>query len=111
MPRELSSSGIRNTKITTVALAQSPYTVSVEDLRILLNASGGALVINLPAISTAGIGTTFIFDDLGSASAINTITINRAGADLIDGAASQIISTPYASIKIVAVTATLWKIE
>ena len=67
--------------------------------------------ITLPA-SGAGIaiGQKFIIKDSAGTSNVNNITINRQGADVIDGAVSFVINTIYDSITIIYGEATKYYI-
>lgn len=69
--------------ITTINFAASPYTITAANAGlVLLDATAGNLVINLPAAATlAGLRLEFLRVD----STVNTVTINRAGANTIDG--------------------------
>lgn len=58
----------------------------------LVDASGGNVVINMPACSAA-VGALFQFKRLDTTA--NTVTINRAGSDTIDGASSLNLLAQY----------------
>ena len=58
----------------------------------LVDASGGNVTINLPT-AAAAIGALFQFKRLDASA--NTVTINRAGGDTIDGATSLSLSSQY----------------
>jgi hypothetical protein len=76
--------------ITTTASA------GVTDKTILGDATGGSLVVNLPTAASAfstNSGTIYIVKKIDAS--VNTVTITAAGADLIDGAASQLLVTQY----------------
>lgn len=95
----ISSSGVTGVAVR-VAVA-TPITVSaVTDEVISVQVPGGvAVAVNLPA---GVLGQVFtIKDGLGLASVLLPITINPAGADLIDGALSAVINSPYGSLTLV----------
>ena len=72
------------TGFVRITNAQSPYTPGGGDGVILVNTSGGAVVINLPLVSAAN-GRALLIKRMG---ATNSVTINRAGTNQIitDGA-------------------------
>jgi hypothetical protein len=51
-----------------------------------------------------------VVDESGSCSASNTITINRAGSDTIDGATSAVLSSAYGSISLISDGASKWTV-
>lgn len=77
-----------------ITSAMSPYTVKMSDKFISVDASGGSVTLNLPAIGTgkgqANIGWFVEIKDLGNAGT-NAITINPAGTNKIEGANSLVI--------------------
>lgn len=71
--------------------ADSPYTVSSSDngKLIVVDTTGGAVVINLPSVAAITLPFTLgIQLDAGT----NAITVNRNGTDTIDGATSKSIT-------------------
>lgn len=78
----------------------------------LVNSLLGAINLNLfgAGIVSAGHRIT-IKDGTGNCSAINTITINANGADTIDGAATAVLSTAFASIVLFSDGSGAWYIE
>lgn len=83
--------------------ADSPYTVTSSDngKLIVVDTTGGAVVINLPSI--AAITTPFTLGvqlDAGT----NGITINRNGTDTIDGATSKSITVTGSGAQLLADT-------
>lgn len=95
----ISSSGI---PVLAVRIATAtPVTVSAttDDVISVQVPGPVAVTVNLPAGTT---GKTFtIKDALGLASVLTPITITPAGTDLIDGAASATINSPYGSLTLV----------
>jgi hypothetical protein len=95
----ISSSGV--TAMAVRIAVATPVTVSATtDEVISIQVPGPvAVAVNLPAGVT---GQTFtIKDGLGLASNPTPITINPAGADTIDGAATATINTGYGSLTLV----------
>jgi hypothetical protein len=86
---------IPNVTVTDVETADSPYTVLATDTHIAVDTSASTITINLPAGTTGRKVTIF---DTGSG---NTITINRAGSDTINGATSTTLTTAYQSVTLV----------
>jgi hypothetical protein len=65
--------------------SNSPYTIagSAAGTAYECDCSGGAVVINLPAVSATQTGTGFTIKKVDVSA--NTVTLNAAGADTIDG--------------------------
>lgn len=87
---------------TVVTFAQSPYTPLLTDTVLLVDTTGGVVVIQMPLSATrlnaSGYVPLEVKDDVGN-SAVNAIAVNRAGAELIDGLTSYPIDSPYAAVK------------
>lgn len=84
--------------------ASSPYALSASQNGVLLSvdASAGAIAINLPAVSTAGDG--FVVSVKKTDSSGNAITVNADGSDTIDGGGSVVVSTVNSGTTLVADT-------
>lgn len=81
-----------------VTFAMSPYTPLSTETSLLVNTTGGPVVIQMP-LSATRLGATgyldlTVKDDVGN-SAVNAISVLRAGAELIDGVTSYPIDTAY----------------
>lgn len=79
---------------------------------IVCDATSGNIVINLPAASTVfganeGIEYTFYRPDATG----NTITVNRAGSDLISGATSFTLGAQYETKKLQAISTSAWALN
>jgi hypothetical protein len=83
----------------TITSSDSPYTVAVDDYTILVNGAGGAITVNLPAVSSNRKRQLII---KATSVAGGNVTIARAGSDTIDGATSKTISTQYQSFTLQA---------
>lgn len=89
---------------TVVTFAMSPYAPGVGDSVLLVDTTGGPVVISMP-LSAARLGRPLtVKDDVGN-SDVNAIAINRAGAELIDGATSVPIDSKYFSVTLQPKTA------
>jgi len=84
-----------------------PYrTISVDDTilstdsLIGADSSAAAIVLTLPLVSTVAAGIVITVKDTGGAAVTNTITVQRAGSDKIDGGNSAIISANYGSVRL-----------
>lgn len=75
--------------------ADSPITIdsSSRGKMYSIDASGGAVVVNLPSIPTLSLTTPYVVGIKKSDAGTNTITINRGGTDTIDGATTKTIVT------------------
>lgn len=96
---------------TRVAVSDAAYSVQTSDRMVAYAALTAARVVTLPAASAYPTGTPLmIVDETGSCSASKTITVNRAGSDLIDGAASFVLGAAYAGLEIESNGANAWTI-
>lgn len=92
---------------TGVAAKTGAYTLTVNDSVILVDASGGAVTITLPAAATGLIGQTWRVKKTDSSGNAVTIQRNAApGTDTVDGGASTTLTTQYQAKDIIATTAT-----
>ncbi len=83
--------------IKTITSADSPYTITATDCFIKADASSGAITVFLPAV--AGFDERAFY--IKKIDATNNVTVDGDGAELIDGATTQVISTQYDAIKVV----------
>lgn len=81
------------------------YTLTTANVVCLANAASGAITYNLPA-SSGNTGQRFYIKKTDSST--NTVTINRAGGDTIDGATSQVIRAQYQCLMLVADGSSSW---
>lgn len=86
-----------NAAITSKAFADTGYTATANDFCILVNATGGATTINLPAAATV---SGYIYVVKKTDSSANLVTIDANASETIDGALTRILSYPYASVTI-----------
>lgn len=74
-------------------------TLAATDCTVLCDATGGAIVANLPA---AVDGTVYVIKKTDAS--VNTVTIDGNGAETIDGAATVVLAAQYASRMIQALS-------
>lgn len=84
-----------STGIVSKAFADTGYTLTTSDYTVLVDATGGATVINLPSASTV---TGFIFVIKKTDASANTVTVTPSGGQTIDGAANRVLSYQYSAI-------------
>lgn len=77
-------------KAVSITSANSPYTVLTTSQVILVDTTSGAVVVNLPAITTLKNGQEIVV--VHSAGA-NSITINRGSTDLINDSLTSVLSS------------------
>lgn len=87
-----------------LVFAGSPYTVLATDSSINCDATGGAVVINLPA-STGG-GKEYFAVKIDSSA--NACTVTRAGSDTIEGSSTVALISQYDSVLIRDSSAGSW---
>jgi hypothetical protein len=81
---------------TRTAVADADHTVAATDRLVAYTSLFAARVVTLPAASAYPTGIRLsIVDESGACSATNTLTINRAGSDTINGATSAVISMAF----------------
>lgn len=83
--------------------ADSPITIAAADRGkfFSIDASGGAVVINLPQISTLDLSVAWAVGIKKEDSSGNSLTINRAGTDTIDGVTSKTIGVAGAGTTLI----------
>jgi Major tropism determinant N-terminal domain len=91
------------------AVADAAYTALITDRTIAYTSISAARAVTLPAAADFPAGTPLtVLDESGSCSAANTITVQRAGSDTINGAASAAISAPYGYLRLCSNGSNLW---
>ncbi|MBB4200682.1 hypothetical protein CCR94_21520 [Rhodoblastus sphagnicola] len=84
---------------TRTSVSDLNYTALITDRTIAYTAITAARTVTLPAVSAFPTGVSLrILDESGAASASKTITLSPNGSDVINGAASAAISSPYGYI-------------
>lgn len=92
------------------ASKSSAYTILTTDRNklILVDATGGAVTITLPAAATAEDGFSVTIKKIDSST--NAVTIDGDASETIDGATTYVISSQYESVSVVS-DATKWHIK
>lgn len=72
-----------------VVFADSPYTPTADDLFLVVDTTGGNITINLPSIATY----PGKYIKIKKIVAANSVTINRAGSDTIEGTETAVVIT------------------
>ena len=94
---------------TRAQVSDGNYTVLTADRTIAYITLTAARVVSLPAASAFPTGTRLlIMDETGNCSITNTITVSRAGSDLIDGATSAVINAAYGYLALQSNGANKW---
>lgn len=92
-------------------VADANATITSKDSVLAYSSITAARTVALPAANAVPPGFRVeVVDDSGSASAGNTITVNRAGADTINGAASTVINTAYGYVNLKSDGVSKWTI-
>jgi hypothetical protein len=93
------------------AVSDASYTVLATDRTVAYIALTVARVITLPASSAYPTGTRLlIVDETGNCSVTKTLTINAAGSDTVNGAASAAVNQAHGFIGLESSGAGLWNI-
>jgi hypothetical protein len=94
---KVESQGSIGGNIVTKAVGDSPYSVAADDYTILVNASGGAVTINLPAVAT---NAKRMLNIKKIDSSSNNVTVDGNAAETIDGALTQVLKKQWESISV-----------
>jgi hypothetical protein len=83
--------------------ADSPITLdsTYRGKMLAIDASGGAVVVNLPAIAGLDLSSAFVVGVKKTDSSGNSITVNRGSTDTIDGATSKTIGVAGAGTTLI----------
>ena len=93
------------------AVADAAYSALVTDRIVAYTAITAARAVSLPSAASYPTGTAlWIVDESGACSPSKTITVGRAGSDLIDGAVSFAISAAYAGVELESNGSNAWTI-
>lgn len=93
--------------IVTITSVNSPYSLTDANDVVLVNATGGAVTINLQAVATAKQKPYYIKKIDSSA---NAVTLDGNTTDTIDGALTQTIPIQYETLVIIPNNAGEWDI-
>lgn len=81
--------------VTAKVFADSPVAVAASDRYLVCDPVGGNMTVNLPAVAASSGRVLNVKHGSGSA---NTVTVDGAGAETIDGLATLILGTRAAAI-------------
>lgn len=88
-------------KVTT-----SPYTATVSDYKVLVDATSGAVTFNLPAANSVPAGWEIRVEKIDSGA--NAVTVTRAGSDTIEGANTVALSAQYNNVRLTSDGVGVW---
>ena len=96
---------------TRTAVSDASYTVLATDRTVAYTALTAARAVALPASSAYPSGTRLlIVDETGNCGVTNTIAVNAAGTDTIDGAASVVVNQAFGFVGLDSSGAGHWTI-
>jgi hypothetical protein len=84
------------------------YTVTSANCVVGISDTSAARDVNLPAASAYPAGQILIVKDESGAAGTNNITVNRAGADTIDGVVSVAISVNHGALRLYSDGVSKW---
>lgn len=79
---------------TTVEFVDTPYTVLATDFHLVVDTTGGAVVLDFPTSASSGV-RVYCVKDNGDGDAVNKVTLDPSGAETIDGQATIDIIVAY----------------
>ena len=82
--------------------------VGIADTLFAMNATAGALTVNLPRAAAVPDGTEFVFKKIDSSANAITVNVASGSSDLIDGASSTTITTQWAFKRMVCDGVSAW---
>lgn len=87
-------------------ISSTPYNVTYSDNKILFDATGGAITVNLPAASSVPAGWEFRAEKIDVSA--NAVTVTRAGADTIEGANTVALAAQYNNTRVTSDGVSKW---
>jgi len=90
---------------TSITSADSPYTCTSSVRLIYADTSSGSITVTLPAANSPAANTVFSFV---KTSASNTLTVQRAGSDTVNGGTSVAVTALYARVNLISNAGTAW---
>ena len=82
----------------TATVKSADYIATTSDGAILVNASGGAVIITLPT----AVGSTRAYSVKKTDASANTVTVATTGGQTIDGGATATIAVQYVAVSVVS---------
>lgn len=99
------------TATTRTPVNGTNYTVLTTDRNVAYTALSAARVITLPTAASYPTGTVLhIFDESGSCSTTDTLTINPNGSDTISGKSSRVIQAAYGFLQLESNGSNKWTV-
>lgn len=96
------------TVVSAVLTAGATLTTSFGTYPI--NSSSGAFTVTLPSATSLGTGYQIIIVDVGGVLDINHVTVQTAGGDTINGAATFTMNSEYQSVTLQVTASTVWSV-
>lgn len=103
------ANGVRYIMSPTRTAISGNYTALSTDSSICVTSTASPITITLPTAASAGVGTTIDIKDESGSAGTNNITIQANGAELIDGANTQILNLNYGAVQVRS-TGSAWSI-
>lgn len=82
-------SGLDNPSFTVTSTTATAYTLTNTDYVLLVSPTAGSATINLPAVASVQPGR--VYHIKRDATATNTVTLDGAGSETINGAATRAV--------------------
>lgn len=95
----VAATGVPLSSVVSKAFADSPYTVPTTVDVVLVDATGGAVVVSLP---TAAAGSGHVFTVKKTDLSANAVTVTANGVETIDGSTTQPLSSQWQSVTVVS---------
>ena len=86
--------GAISAAIKTITSADTPYTATIRDSTLIVNATGGVITVNIPASGCAG--RIYIIKKIDNSNNVTVVPVSGT----IDGAANKVLSTQYNYLKV-----------
>ena len=104
-------SDVTGSSPTRTAVADASYTVLTTDRNVAYTAITAARTVTLCAASAYPVGYRLsVFDESGAVTATNSVTIQRAGSDTIDGATSASLTSAYGVLALESNGSSKWTV-
>jgi hypothetical protein len=84
------------------------YTLQGGEQLLAVTSTGAPRALTLPLAASVPLSLPLVVKDEGGGAATNNITVNRAGADTIDGATSKVINTNYGFVRLYSDGVSKW---
>jgi len=102
-------SGFDNTSYTVVSTTATAYTLGNTDSVLLVSPTAGNTTVNLPAVASVQPGRVYFIKR--DATATNTVTLDGAGSETINGATTAAVGAAgTAGGKVIVSDGTAWHV-